>query len=328
MRAQRVWLIIGDHYEPLWGAPPRSVAIERVAAWRKEWPRIAERQRDSVGRPAVYTFFYPQEEYQPELLDPLAEMTRQGVGDVEIHLHHDGEGEADFVDRIAGFKQTLHQRHGLLRARDGQVVFGFIHGNWALDNSRGGHFCGLNNEITLLRDLGCYADFTLPSAPYSTQTRSVNEIYWATDDPARSKSHDTGVAVTVNGGRRGDLLMIPGPLALNWRERKAGLIPRIEVGELAWHNPVTAARARLWLDYAPRLGGDIFVKLFAHGAPERQAKALLGGGLETALRILREQCRQQQLELRFASAWEAAQAVFEMASAGCHAAAKPPGVVA
>ena len=28
-----------------------------------------------------------------------------------------------------------------------------------------GRWCGLNNELILLRDLGCYADFTLPSAP-------------------------------------------------------------------------------------------------------------------------------------------------------------------
>ena len=37
--------------------------------------------------------------------------------------------------------------------------FGFIHGNWCLDNSRAdGRWCGLNNELILLRELGCYAD--------------------------------------------------------------------------------------------------------------------------------------------------------------------------
>jgi len=46
---------------------------------------------------------------------------------------------------------------------------------------------GLNNEITLLRDLGCYADFTMPSGPSPTQSRTVNSIYWVTDDPERPR---------------------------------------------------------------------------------------------------------------------------------------------
>ena len=165
-------------------------------------------------------------------------MTEAGIADVEVHLHHDGEGEQNFVERINGFTEILHARHGLLRKHSGKIVFGFIHGNWALDNSLpGGRWCGLNNEITLLRDLGCYADFTLPSAPSPAQTRMINTIYWASDDPARPKSHDTGVPVRVGKTLCGDLLMIPGPLALNWSSRKFGLLPRLETGELAASQP-------------------------------------------------------------------------------------------
>jgi hypothetical protein len=73
-----------------------------------------------------------------------------------------------------------------------------------LDNSLpGDRFCGLNNEITLLRDLGCYADFTMPSGASPTQARLINTIYWAVDDPDKPKSYDTGVPVipgaTANG---------------------------------------------------------------------------------------------------------------------------------
>src|SRR5205807_1625408 len=133
-----------------------------------------------------------------------AEMARLGVGDVEVHLHHDGEGEDDFVSRISRFTQTLSERHSLLRRVNGQLVFGFIHGNWALDNSLpSGRWCGLNNEITLLKRLGCYADFTLPSAPSPAQTRTVNSIYWATDDPRRPRSHDRGAPVRIRGKEEG-----------------------------------------------------------------------------------------------------------------------------
>ena len=75
-------------------------------------------------------------------------------------------GEQSFTGRMSRFIETLAGRHGLLRRHRGKLAFGFIHGNWALDNARpDGRWCGLNNEITLLRDLGCYADFTLPAAP-------------------------------------------------------------------------------------------------------------------------------------------------------------------
>ncbi len=300
----RVWLMIADHFEPLGGAANETVARERVASWRREWPAIARRHCDSAGNPPAYTFFYPQEEYRPALVEPLAEMARAGIADVEIHLHHDGEGERDFVGRIARFKEILFARHGLLRRDGKQIVFGFIHGNWALDNSLpDGRWCGLNNELTLLRDLGCYADFTLPSAPSAAQTRLINTIYWAVDDPARPKSHDSGIPVRAGEASTADLLMIPGPLALAWRRRKFGLLPRLETGELAAGNPVTRERARLWLRHAPRIGAGQFIKLFAHGAREANARHLLGGGLDLAFRLLGEECSKQGSALRYATAW-------------------------
>ncbi len=314
MRARRpaeaLWVTIADHFEPLGQGADEALARSRVAAWRQRWPDIAARHLDSAGRHPRYTFFYPQEEYRPELLEPLAEMTRQGIADVEVHLHHDGEGERDFVERIQGFTETLHHWHGLLRKRDGKLRFGFIHGNWALDNSRpDGRWCGLNNEITLLRDLGCYADFTLPSAPSPTQTRIVNTLYWAKDDPAQPKSHDSGEPLRVGGGVNGDLLMIPGPLGPNWKGRRRRLLPRVEAGELAGYDRVNAHRAALWLRYAPQLGGHLFLKLFTHGAQERNMTALLAEDLDRTFALLEEECARRGLRLYFASAWEMARAV-------------------
>jgi hypothetical protein len=306
-----LWVAIGDHYEPFWKDADESTAAARVEQWRRKWPEIAARQRDSQGRPACYTFFYAEEHYRPHLLDALASMVREGIADVEVHLHHDGESEPDFVARMRGFLQTLSARHGLLRQDGGRTVFAFIHGNWALDNSRpDGRWCGLNNELTLLRDLGCYADFTLPSAPHPTQTRMVNTIYWATDDPRRPKSHDTGMPVTPGGPDRGDLLMIPGPLGLDWQERRWA--PRLETGELASYHRPSRARAALWLQLAPRIGGQAFLKLFTHGAQESHMRTLLEGDLDATFEHLRAECVARGVQLRFVSAydlWRAVRAV-------------------
>ena len=303
-----MWLAIADHWEPYWLRPSDEVAAGRVDTWAKQWPEVARRHADSNGRPPQYTFFYPQEEYRPQFLDALAALKRAGIADVDIHIHHDGEGQQNFVDRMSGFIETLVTRHGLLRISNGRPVFGFIHGNWALDNSRpDGRCCGLNNEITLLRDLGCYADFTMPSGSSPTQARTVNTIYWATDDPLRPRSYDHGVAVKQGAPGSGDLLMIPGPLGLRWASR---LVPRMEAGELACYDLPTPYRVQRWLDLAPRIGADIFVKLFTHGAQERNSSALLAdGGLDRLFDSLTEGCRQRGYRLHYVSTWEMRQAV-------------------
>jgi hypothetical protein len=303
----RIWVTIADHFEPWWGRPADRTALERVQRWVDRWPQIADRYRDETGRPPCYTFFYPEEQYHPAALDALSRLRRMNIADVEVHLHHDADSEDAFVDRVGRFIERLHTNHGLLRRDEQGIRFGFIHGNWALDNSLPfGRACGLDNEITLLRRLGCYADFTLPAAPSPAQTRIVNTIYWATDDPARPKSHDTGIPLTPNSAVAGDLLMIPGPLTLNLREWQQPRVPRLEVGELAGHCHVTRHRVRLWTRVSPRIGEDVFVKLFAHGAPEKNAEPLLApdGILDRTLRYLTEDSQSSGTKVFFVSAWQ------------------------
>jgi hypothetical protein len=303
---KRVWVTIADHFEPWWRRADEQTALERVQRWVRRWPLIAARHADAASRPPCYTFFYPEEQYHPAAIDALSRLAGMNIADVEVHLHHDADSEGAFVDRVGRFIERLHTRHALLRRDDSGIRFGFIHGNWALDNSLpGGRACGLNNEITLLRRLGCYADFTLPSAPSPAQTRIVNTIYWATDDPARPRSHDAGVRVKANGAVAGDLLMIPGPLTLNIREWRRPLVPRIEVGELAGNCRPTRHRVTLWKRAAPRIGEDLFIKLFAHGAPEKNAEPLLAddGVLDRTLGYLADDCRCSGMQLFYVSAW-------------------------
>jgi hypothetical protein len=319
----RVWVALADHWEPYWLNPPDETAAERVAVWAKYWPLIAGRHSDSAGRAPQYTFYYPQEEYRPAFLDTLARMTREGIADVDIHIHHDGEGEQNFLDRMNGFIDALTNRHGLLRKHNGKVVFGFIHGNWALDNSRpDGKACGLNNEITLLRDLGCYADFTMPSGNSPTQSRILNTIYWVKDDPLRPRSFDRGTPVREGIPGTGDLLMIPGPMGIRWRGRT---LPRVETGEVAHQDWPTEYRIRRWLDLAPRIGNNIFLKLYTHGAQERNYQALLlNGALDRLFELLPRECRRYGHDLRYVSTWEMRQAVDAAVAGGCATPAPVP----
>jgi hypothetical protein len=305
---KRVWITFADHFEPFWNGADDALAHQRVTLWRKQWPEVAARSRhDSAGKPPQYTFFYPEEEYRPDLMDSLAEMVQAGIADVEVHIHHDREGRQNFIDRMSKFCEVLHQRHGLLRRNDGHITFGFIHGNWALDNSfPGGRYCGLNDEITILRDLGCYADFTMPSGSSPSQSKILNSIYWCTDDPNAPKSYDEGVPATVGGGTRGDLLMVVGPMGLRWRER---LMPRMETGEVAVYDLPTPYRVCRWFDLAPRLGEDIFIKLYTHGTQERHSGVLLNGALEQMYELIAAEAEQRGWQFYFVTAWEMFRAI-------------------
>jgi len=275
-----------DHFEPQWGRPSYEVEVARVARWREGYKALASRHRDADGVPPQHSFFYPEEEYRAEHLDQIAALCREGYGEIEVHLHHDHDTEAGLRDKITRFVSLLHERHGALPIdpATGRPVFAFIHGNWCLDNSRAdGRWCGVNNELKVLGELGCYADFTLPSAPSETQTRKINSIYYARDDVARPKSHDRGVDVQVGGAASGDLLLVQGPLALNWRNRRWGLMPRIENSDVRAAYPPTPDRVDLWVEQHIHVRGRpewIFVKVHTHGTQERDMDALLGAPLD------------------------------------------------
>jgi hypothetical protein len=281
-----------DHFEPQCERPAYAVECARVARWRRDYEKLCENRRDADGRPPVHTFFYPEEEYRPEHLDPLVELCRLGLGEIEIHLHHDGDTEALLREKLRRFTRQLVERHDAvpLDPVSGQPRWAFIHGNWALDNSRpDGRWCGVNNELQVLREEGCYADFTLPAAPDPSQTSTINKIYYATDDCAKPKSHDTGERVRVGGTPQGDLMIIQGPLGFMWHSRKFGLMPRIENADVRTTSPPSIERIDAWVDTGIHIEGRAewtFVKIHTHGAPERDVETLLGAPMRAALDYL------------------------------------------
>ncbi len=81
--------------------------------------------------------------------------------------------------------------------------YAFIHGNWCLANARSDRrWCGVDEELPLLFQSGCYADFTFPAAPDDSQPPIVNQIYWPDGDLARRRAQDTGARARVGEVRR------------------------------------------------------------------------------------------------------------------------------
>ncbi len=306
-----VLLCVADHFEPLWGNPGERVARERVTNWVDGYPQLMDSFRDSDGRPPRHSFFFPIDQYRADHVDALAKLCRRGFGEVEIHLHHDHDTAENLRHTLTTYASILAGKHGLLgRDKSGRLAYGFIHGNWALDNARpDGRWCGVDNELDILRETGCYADFTLPSAPSPTQTRMINSIYYAVDDPCRAKSHDHGVRVGTSPRPRDSLMLIQGPLLLDWRRRK------LENGCLQASQPPSMARLDRWIDAqvtVPQRPDWVFVKLHTHGAPEANQRVLLGEPMVEFHRQLAERAKRDD---RFAYHYVTAREMYNLARA-------------
>jgi hypothetical protein len=281
-RPLHVLFCVVDHFEPVADAGS-TVERERarMRAWMEGYPRLAARHRDSDGVAPQHTWFYPAENYRAEYLEALSRLCGQGLGEIELHLHHGHDDTASLRERLVRALSEFG-RHGALVTQGVPPVrtYGFIHGNMALDNSMGDpRWCGVDNELSVLQETGCYADFSMPTAPASSQTRKINGVYYAVGRAGASKSHDRGIDARVGGTAREGLLIIQGPLALNWRRRKFGALPRIDNAEITGRFPGTPDRVRRWRRQHVHVKGRpewLIIKVSCHGAEEQHQGALLG----------------------------------------------------
>jgi len=268
-----------DHFEPLWKRPPKDVAQGRVERWTQNYPQLAAEFRDADGRPPRHSFFFPGEEYAPAYLEGLAKLAARGFGEVELHLHHDNDTAQNLRQDVARYL-GLFAEHGHLTRQQGRLRYAFIHGNWCLANARGdGRWCGVDAELPLLFETGCYADFTFPAVPDESQPGVVNQIYWPIGNLSARRAYETGRRAEVGQSYDDRILMIEGPLALVLRPARRFV--RIENADITGKSPGSLDRVRIWVDQNIQVAGRpewVFVKVHTHGAQEAHADALLGGG--------------------------------------------------
>ena len=332
--APSIILIVANHFEPAWSstrvALNKREQVSRVISWCAKAKRTGESIRDFDGVPFKHTNFYPAEQYSYELLDLLAALQSEGFGEVEIHLHHGVDRPdtaenlrnvlVDFRDRLAGEHKCLSR---MMAAPT--PMYGFVHGNFALANSAGGRCCGVDSEIQILAETGCYADFTLPSAPDQSQVSIINAIYQCGGRLDRRRPHNTGLSLST--ARPPSLpILITGPLVFDWSKRKYRLPwPRLDGGALARNQPLDGARFHNWIEAGISVQGRpdwIFVKLFCHGFFPQDQDYCIGEPLIRSLdAVLNTAHRTGEFKIHFATAREA----FNIAMAAAHGKSGEPG---
>jgi hypothetical protein len=311
-------VVVANHFEPSWSERGGLLPLDEQR-WRLErWCEVAratgEAVRDADGTPFRHTNFYPGEQYDAPILDTMAALQREGFGEVEIHLHHGVEApdtEENLRRALTEFRDLLAEEHGCLSREEpgGQPKYAFVHGNLALANSDGGRFCGVDTEMRVLAETGCYVDMTLPAAPLKPQVPRLNALYECGRPLEEPVPHWTGPSLRV--GRRPQLpVILTGPLVFNWSRRLKGLpVPRLDDGSLTANYPSDFERLERWAGARVAVRGRpewVFVKLYCHGFFTHDQSACIG---EDARRFwseaLEESGRTGRYRIHFASAREA-----------------------
>jgi hypothetical protein len=309
-----VMFLVCDHFEPRHGVKHDSQAQERVQSWARDYAAFQNTCRERFGTAPLHTWFYPPH-HGSEHLSALTQMVFDGLGEVELHYHHDGD-TSETLRRDLRDALDTYNRWGLLleSGEKPKRSFGFIHGDWALGNSCAGKYCGVNDELTILQELGCWGDFTMPSAN-QCQTRKINSIYYAEGDANRPKSHDWGRDSAVGTTNQPGMWLMQGPLGINWQ---APGYPRVENASLTTENWGRPDRIRKWLDSNVHVQGKpdwLFIKLHTHGAIEKDFDALFGEKALAMHQMLHEQLNDgKQYQLHYVTARQA----FNIAKAAEH----------
>ena len=283
--------------------PAGSRQPARVQHWLTTYPALYSRFKDSDGRPPQHTFFFPIEEYEPEYLDALADLCRQGFGEVEIHLHHDKDTAEGLRQKLVEFRDLLVQRHGLLSRHKETGATGLRLHSWQLGPVQfppGRPLCGVNNELDILRETGCYVDMTFPSAPgaQSAAEGQLDLLCLRQAGPAALPRNRLGRRHLSAAGQQPDAADRPvaaglgqaqmGPACRGWRTAACNT-----------RSPPMPHRIDNWLRagvQVPTRPDWFFVKLHAHGAPEESHDTLLG---EPMVRLHEELARRAQEDRAF-----------------------------
>jgi hypothetical protein len=276
-----------DHFEPGSGGVSVEIETDRITKLLDLYPRLVENHRDSGGNVPKRTWFFPPHYHRNNNLKRLVSLCETGFGEIELHLHH-GKTCPDTPENLLKTIEKCVEEYsyfGIFGIENGKRRYAFIHGDWALDNSYNNRYCGVNNELKILRETGCYADFTFPSFN-RTNPIKINSIYYAKGNPKRGKSYNIGCNVSKFGACFGDLMIIQGPVHLYSINGKwSGL--RAMGDSINGAPPVTARRIDLWVKTGIHISGKkdwIIIKTHTHGAA--YSDAVLGKEMDDVFTYL------------------------------------------
>ena len=159
-----------------------------------------------------------------------------------------------------------------------------------------------------MAETGCYADFTLPSAPDPAQISKINALYKCGLPLNKRAPHRRGRDLKSGHPPAVFPLMVQGPLGFHFLRSGAVLRPYIENSGFMSSNPPTLERFQRWRSTGISVIGQpdwVFVKLHCHGMDPRDRDVMLGRARQQFLGDLVRAARMKRsFSLHFVSARE------------------------
>jgi hypothetical protein len=290
-----VFVFVDHHEHPF----PEAEARASAQSWMRDYRKTVGGITDDYGRPFQYTWFYPFDGGRtPVALLDVNDLVYDGLGEIEFHWHNNEVSNEQFnpnLKRGIAFFQGIGAMRGY--GPEGRTAFGYIAGNWALDNGLK-RKPGASRELDHLKAAGCYADFTFSNTSIS-QPPIYSSIYYAQDDD-RAQSYDHGTPARV-GARGQGFMIFEGPSSIDLKRRT------IELGIAeAWYGSDWDHRVSEWFENAPIVQGRPqwrFVKVYTHGVQSREM--ILSEKFRRLPLALKAFAKQRGVRLHFATAREA-----------------------
>jgi hypothetical protein len=184
--------------------------------------------------------------------------------------------------QLTSFRDVLAHDHVCLSYEEGdaQPKYAFIHGNLTLANCANGFACGIDNEMQLLADTGCYVDMTYLTAVFHpAQIGMINSIYECALPLNDRAPQRLGQELKVGSPVTRFPFLIQGPWMMDFDRSARSGWGRIENAALTGPNPPSLRRLGLWKNARVAVGGRpdwLFIKLHTHGMAPADMDTMLG----------------------------------------------------
>jgi hypothetical protein len=290
-----------DHFEPdgIWSSAeklPLPRRIRRMRNWESSYAAAVDSHLDSDGRSPQHTWFFPIQHSTSPVTEILSQWPRKGWGEIEYHLHHGRKWDANQVHQQ--IVEDLSRLRSLGACTHG---FAFVHGRFALAAGDLAE-CLVTNELDLLKETGCYADFSFPNLYTPAQPSQVNSIFYARST-GKAKPHNRGPEVQFSNSIPDDgLMLIQGAMWMGFTKSV------FDDSNLSLEQIPDPSRIDHWLASHVHVKGQanwIFFIVHSHSASENAQKMLWGGNMQHLWSALESRFKKAPWRLHYVSAREA-----------------------
>lgn len=230
--------------------------------------------------------------------EEIQELLKSANIDFQVHIHHEGWlNEVPSSPEINA--QRLDEMLKLIIPKD-KTEWCFIHGCWALQASDA-TICNISNEVKVLLDNGCIADFTFPAGrPWCNPELTVPHTVLPVN---MVKGYITKFADPIPVA---EAKVFEGRLLI-WASNLSAQASSLDHVAMGTISPQQAACS--WINSNTIIDDTLYIKTHAHSLqdkywqnPNSEKTPLLSSNVISAIRILENMCNAQGIGLEYGTA--------------------------